>query len=156
MVKLTLFFRYLFLSGYSSGIHYWEVIFSDVDTDSENPSYVGVCTSNQPATGRIGGNRSNWGLCLSDGALYTWYRVIARGNIERFEKARVTVGLLLDMENCTLDFFVNTKHVLSHKCPEWKVKIVSICIDVKLHTIFPCASFWKRQSDVTINFDVNK
>ena len=53
------------------------------------------------------------------------------------------VGLLLDMDNYTLDYFIEGKHVLKYEFPGWKGQ-----------TIYPAASLIVGPEEMQIRFDV--
>ena len=117
--------------GYSSGVHYWEVIPHQCQHGAYN-TYIGVGTIDLDMNWHLGRDVSGWGLRGFSGQFLHNNKVVAISKtfIDDTDKSnRVKsfyndkpVLLRLDMDNCTLDYFVEGLHVLSYKDESWKVK----------------------------------
>jgi hypothetical protein len=65
-----------------------------------------------------------WGLKGHAGQLYNEHKVVANASqtFNNYDK----IGVLLDMNTCTLVYFINGKKVLTYVNAGWKVRIFFI------------------------------
>ena len=119
--------------GYSSGVHYWEVLPHNNQHGTYN-TYIGVATVEVDMNWNLGKDSYGWGLRGFNGQFFHHDQVAASSKtfiddsdttnrIKSYYNDK-PVGLQLDMDNCVLDYFVEGIHVLSFKEERWRVREV--------------------------------
>jgi hypothetical protein len=93
-----------------------------------------------------------WGLNGDKGEFYNDNNVIAVASKTFVNNQRV--GVLLNMNDFTLDFFIDDEKVLSYCNPNWKVIIGNNINNSKGQIVYPAASLIGEGEQMTINFDV--
>ena len=117
--------------GFTSGTHYWEVTPHKCQHSCYN-TYIGVSLHKLNLNWFLGKDETGWGLKGHQGEFHHQNKPIAHSKtftddrdlsnkIKSFFNDK-PVGLLLDMDNCTLDYFVEGIKVLSFKENNWKVQ----------------------------------
>ena len=117
-------------NGFTTGTHYWEITPHDCEYSCYN-TYVGVSTFDLNFNWFLGKDETGWGLKGTHGELYHENTPIAYSKTfadesDLYNKRKSffndkPIGLLLNMDNCTLDYFVEGIKVLSITENSWKV-----------------------------------
>ena len=117
--------------GYTSGVHYWEVTPHQCQHGAYN-TYIGVGTIDLDMNWNLGRDGTGWGLRGFAGQFFHRNKVVATSKtfIDETDQANrmksffndKPVQLRLDMDKCTLDYFVEGLHVLWYSDKSWKVK----------------------------------
>ena len=97
--------------------------------------------------------KGGWGFTLDTGQLCN-SACVAKS--EKVYDCNSHVGILLNMDDYEITFYVNKEKILSYTCHMWKVENWICFAYFKGRTLFPAVSLLQHQDQITLLTNVPK